>query len=177
MVWGSRSWIDGLDEATENWRVPVALGIVTAAALWAVWFFTKAPCTIDNAREGLCNAGSIARFINHQIMSQCLGLGFASVTLKGGYDVIMLNRERRRADEAEARAEQERRRVDALLEEVRQEQREERQEQREERQEQREERQRNAATQQALLETMAQINQTLVRLLERQENGTSARES
>ena len=169
--------MDGLDEATENWRVPVTLGIVTAAALWAVWFFTKVPCTIENAREGLCNAGSIARFINHQIMAQCLGLGFASATLKGGYDVIMLNRERRRADEAEARAEQERRRVeeerqrvDALLEEVRQ-------EQREERQEQREERQRNAATQQALLETMAQINQTLVRLLERQENGTSARES
>ncbi len=176
--------MDGLDEATENWRVPVTLGIVTAAALWAVWFSTKVPCTIENAREGLCNAGSIARFINHQIMAQCLGLGFASATLKGGYDVIMLNRERRRADEAEARAEQERRRVeeerqrvDALLEEVRQEQREERQEQREERQEQREERQRNAATQQALLETMAQINQTLVRLLERQENGTSARES
>ena len=177
MAGGLRSWIDGLDESTENWRVPVALGIITSTALWAVWFLTKAPCTIENAREGLCNADALARFINHQIMAQCIGLGFASATLKGGYDVIMLNRERRRADEAEARAEQERQRVDVLFEEMRQEQREERQEQREERQEQREERQRNAATQQALLETMAQINQTLVRLLERQENGRSSPES
>ena len=112
----------------------------------------------------------MARFINHQIMAQCLGLGFASATLKGGYDVIMLNRERKRADEAEARVEQERqrreeehKRIDALFEELRQERREERQQ--------------NAATQQALLETMSQINLTLARLLEQQQNGSPSREA
>ena len=165
-----RGWTESIGEATENWRAPVFLDIVTAAALWTVWFFTKAPCTIDNAREGLCNAGALARFINHQIMAQCLELGLASVTLKGGCDVIMLNRERKRADEAEARADdaearisEERKRVDALFEELRQ--------------ERREERQRNDATQQALLETMAQINSTLVQLLERQQNGRPSPEN
>ena len=118
---------------------------------------------MDSAREGLCNAGTLARLINHQIMAQCMGLGLASTTLKGGYDAIMLNRERKRADDAETRATEERRRVDALFKELRQ--------------ERREERQRNDATQQALLETMAQINATLVQLLERQQNGRPSEEN
>ena len=81
----------------------MALGIGAAVALWVVWYFTKATCTMENARAGLCNAGTVARFINHQILAQCILLGLAVAAVKGGYDEIMVSRERKCADEAEQR--------------------------------------------------------------------------
>ena len=87
-------------------------GIVPAVALWTIWFFTHPPCTIEKAAAGDCNPGVLARYINHEIMAQCLLVGMAGATLKGGYDQLMLNRERKRADEAEERVKLERQRLD-----------------------------------------------------------------
>ena len=132
-------------------------------ALWVVWYFTVTPCTMERADSGLCNASIIARFINHQILAQCILLGIAAAATKGGYNEIMLNRERkrtederrrtederRRADAAEARLAEERKRMDALFEEHR-------------------------AERQAMVATMAQISDTLAQLLAQQRNGQSS---
>ena len=101
-----------VNRATEQWRGPVLFGFVAAAALWIVWFFTNPPCTIDKAAAGACHPGTLARYINHEIMAHCLLVGMAAATLKGGYDQLMLNRERKRADEAEERVKLERQRLD-----------------------------------------------------------------
>lgn len=112
-VWRTlRRIASALNRATEQWRGPVLFGIVPAAALWTIWFFTNPPCTIEKAAAGACHPGALARYINHEIMAQCLLVGMAGATLKGGYDQLMLNRERKRADEAEERVKLERQRLD-----------------------------------------------------------------
>ena len=168
-----RNWVAGIVGATEAWRGPVFLGVSAAVLLWAVWYFTKAPCTMAGTKAGTCNPSVLAGGINHQILAQCVLLGLAVGTVKGGYDQVMLNRERKhteeerkRADAAEARLEEERKRVDSLFEEHRAEQRESR-----------EERRQQAATQQALMNTLAEINSTLAQLLVQQRNGRSLPEN
>ncbi len=153
-----RDWVAGIGETTESWRGPAALGLSAAVLLWVVWYFTATPCTMARGDAGLCNSGIFARYINHQILAQCILLGLAVAAAKGGYNEIMLNREkrrtedeRRRADAAEARLEEERKRMDALFEEHR-------------------------AERQAMMATMAQISDTLVQLLARQRNGQSSSE-
>ena len=92
-----------VSRATETGRGLVALGLIPALALWLVWYITKAPCTIENAQAGICNTGTLARFINHQILGQCILLGIAVAAAAGGYKEIMVSRERKRADAAEQR--------------------------------------------------------------------------
>lgn len=118
-----RNGAAGIGAATERWRGPVAFGISAAAALWAVWYFTKAPCTMTAAGAGQCNPGALAGYINHQIIAQCMLVGMAAATLKGGYNEIMLNRERKRADAAEERLAEERKRNDERLALITEEQR------------------------------------------------------
>ena len=160
-----RDWVAGIGETTESWRGPAALDLSAAVLLWVVWYFTATPCTMARGDAGLCNSGIVARYINHQILAQCILLGLAVAAAKGGYNEIMLNRERKRtederrraederkrADAAEARLEEERKRMDALFEEHR-------------------------AERQTMVATMAQINDTLVQLLARQRNGQSSSE-
>ena len=160
---------------------------------------------MENAQAGICNAGTLARYIDNQILGQCILLGIAVAAVRGGYNEIMVSRERKRADAAEARADeaverlrQERERTDEMMAELRAEQerlRAERQaeqerltaerkaelERREAEQEQREaerraERELDRAERQAMVDTMAQITDTLAQLLARQNNGQSSSE-
>ena len=116
-----RNWLAGAKAATELWRGPVMLGLIAALFLWVVWYFTKAPCTMENAHAGLCNAAPIARYIDHHILGQCILLGIAVAALRGGYNEIMVSRERKRADDAEQRADKEKRRADDAHEKLHQE--------------------------------------------------------
>ena len=120
-----RDWVADVGVATQTWRGPACWGVGAAVLLWVVWYFTKAPCNMANAEAGLCNAGAIARLINHQILAQCILLGLAVSAVKGGYNEIMVSRERKRADAAEQRADeaeerlrQERKRVDEKIAEI-----------------------------------------------------------
>ena len=149
------------------------LGLGAALLLWVVWYFTKSACTIESASAGLCNASVAARFINHQILAQCILLGLAVAAVKGGYDEIMVSRERKRADEAEARLAAERKRVDALYEEYLAELQAERAQREAEREEERE---LERAERQAMLTTLVQINNSLTQLLAQQQNGRPASE-
>ena len=160
-----------LNRATEQWRGPVIFGIVPAAALWTIWFFTHPPCTIEKAAAGACHPGALARYINHEIMAQCLLVGMAGATLKGGYDQLMLNRERKRADAAEERLKLERQRhdeerkrdserIDALHAELRV-----------ERQQNQAIQQENQAAQQELLARMAENQSILTQMLQQRQNG------
>ena len=92
-----------VSRATETGRGLVTLGLIPVLALWLVWYITKAPCTIENAQAGICNTGTLAGFINHQILGQCILLGIAVAATVGGYKEIMVSRERKRADVAEQR--------------------------------------------------------------------------
>ena len=170
-----------IGSATQNWRWPAALGVGAAALLWVVWYFTVAPCTMERAEDGLCNPGIIARFINHQILAQCILLGLAVAAVKGGYDEIMVSRERKRADDAEARLEAERKRVDALYDEWRAQRETEQAERRAQREveqaERRAQREVEQAEREAVLNTLAQINNTLTQLLAQQRNGRSSPEN
>ena len=92
----------------------------------------------------------------------------------GGYNIIMLNKERQRADDAEARLQSERERNDQEREK-----REREREQQRERHERLideflEERRQSAATQQAMMNTLVEISATLARLAEQQQNGHRA---
>ena len=156
------AWVAGVGEATESWLGPVAFGVSAAGLLWVVWYFTRAACTMEAASAGLCNAGAVARFITHQILAQCILVGIAVAAAKGGYNEIMLNRERKRADAereradaAEARLEEERKKsAEALAEE-------------------RKRVDNLIAEQQAMMATVAQISDTLTQLLARQQNSQS----
>ena len=106
-----RFW-DVLGYDADFWRGPVILGAMLAGVTWLVWYFTKAPCTIDNAASGLCNPSVIASFINVDIVSRCTGAWLGATTLTGGINAIMLSRERERTEEANRRADEERKRAD-----------------------------------------------------------------
>lgn len=161
-MWPFRRWIE---DGPHAWRWPAALGFGAALLLWVVWYFTKAPCTIENASAGLCNPGIVASFINHQILAQCILLGLAVAAVKGGYDEIMVSRERKRAEEAEERLRFERKRADEMIAEIRAERREELQAWREEREADR-------LARQAMMETIVQMSNAITQLMERQ-NGQS----
>ena len=122
-----RNFAGRVNRATERWRGPVAAGCIAAAILWLIWYFTRPPCTMASAAQGMCHPGLVAQYINHQIAAQCMLVGMAATTLKGGYDQLMLNRERKRADEAEERLAEERRRNDERMETLYAELRQERQ--------------------------------------------------
>ena len=77
-----------------------------------MWYFTKVPCTADNALKGLCNPDVVASFINADIMSRCTAAWLGATTLTGGINAIMLNRERQRTEEAQQQLAEERRRFD-----------------------------------------------------------------
>ena len=175
-----RNRLADADAATELWRGPAMLGLSTALILWAVWYFTKAPCTMENAHAGLCNAAPIARYIDHQILGQCILLGIAVMALRGGYNEIMVSRERKRADDAEQRANQEKQRADAAQEKLNQERElmaEKMAEILAERErleaERRAERELDRAERQAILNAMVQINDTLAQMAANQQNGQS----
>ena len=51
---------------------------------------------MESAEVEPCNISVVATFINHQILAQCILLGIAVAAAKGGYNEIMLNRERQR---------------------------------------------------------------------------------
>ena len=104
----------------EFWRGPLLLGAVLALLTWLVWYFTKVPCTADNALKGLCNPGIVASFINVDIMSRCTAAWLGATTLTGGINAIMLNRERQRTEEAQQQLVEERKRFDEERKEERQ---------------------------------------------------------
>ena len=163
-----------------DWAAPIVLGLITAVAVWTVWYFTKAPCTTTAVENGSCNPGIIASFIDVEILLKSGGAALAVGALKGGYDrYIMrnmlnqeretlnreretlnrereaLNREREARHLAEQQLADERKRADETIQMVT-----------ELVNEFREERRQNAATQQAMLDAV-------LRLVER--NGSNSR--
>ena len=140
-------------DATAFWRAPVISGLTTGVGAWLVWYYTKVPCIMENAAAGLCNPGVLAGYINLPALASCLAIGGGFATFTGGYNIIMLNRERQRADEAETRLQAERERYDRLVDELL------------------EDRRQSAATQQAMMNTLVEISATLTRLAEQQQNG------
>ncbi|MDE2787711.1 MAG: hypothetical protein OXL37_13745 [Chloroflexota bacterium] len=159
-------WWSRFNDVTSFWRAPVIAGVVTGVGAWLVWYFTKVPCIMENAAAGLCNPGVLASYINLPALASCLAIGGGFATFAGGYNIIMLNRERQRADEAEARLQAERERYERLMDELRDELREERRQSAEERRQ-------AVTTQQAMMTTLAEISATLARLAE-QQNGHRA---
>lgn len=163
--------------ATRTWRWPAALGLAAATLQWVVWYFTKSPCTIENAFAGLCNAGAVARYIDHQILAQAILLGLAVAAVKGGYDEIMVSRERKRADDAEARLEEERKRSEEMRKQLDGLYAERQAELEAERAERQAERALERAERQAVLNNLVQINNALTQLLAERQNGRSSPEN
>lgn len=156
-----------------DWAGPTVLALVTAAAVWTVWYFTKAPCTTTAAANGICHPGVIARFIDVEILLKSGGAALAVGALKGGYDRYMMRRmlneerelrlqaeqqladERQRAADERQLAADERQRTDETIQMVAQLV----SEFREERRQAAEERQLSVATQQALLDAVVRLAQ------------------
>lgn len=155
------------------WRAPVIAGVSSAAVAWLVWYFTKVPCIMDNAAAGLCNPGLLAQYINLPALASCLAIGGGFATFTGGYNIIMLNRERQRADEAEARADaaearavKAQERADQIADEVRERMFKIEEQRNEERLQANEERRQYAAAQQAMMHTLAEISAVLTQLVQ-----------
>ena len=156
--------------AIANWGLPLLLGLGTMAVIWAVWYFTKAPCLMAKADAGMCNPGVLASFINADILTKSGAGGLAVGALKGGYDRYMLNKMLKQEQEARQQAEAqlaiERKRADAaydmvteIVTEFRTEFREARRRDEEEHRQYMEERRQSAAFQQAMLDTLVQLAQ------------------
>ena len=151
---------------------------------------------MQTAAAGMCNPGVLANYINLPALASCLAIGGGFATFAGSYNIIMLNKERQRADTAEERADaaEERairaqERADKIADEVRErllrieEQRNEElrlaaealQEERrlaaEERLQALEERRQIAINDQAMMNTLAEISATLAQLVQQQQNG------
>ena len=161
-------------EAVLFWRAPAIAGSVTALGAWAVWYFTKVPCIMETALAGLCNPSVLASYINLPALAGCLAIGGGFATATGGYNFIMLNRERQRADDAEARLQAERERNDKLFDEMRDQLRLEREQSLEERRQAAEDRRQYAASHQAMMTTLAEISAALAQLVQQQQNGHRA---
>ena len=178
----SRRLWDTLGYDADFWRGPVILGAALAGLTWLVWYFTKTPCTTDNAASGLCNPSVIASFINVDIMSRCTAAWLGATTLTGGINAIMLRRERERTDEANRRADEERKRADERIEQLMNELREERRQADERLAGERrrsdellaEERQQAAEERQTMMAAIAELTATVADLRQRNgnENGT-----
>ena len=172
-----RLFWDTLGYDADFWRGPVMLGALLAGLTWLVWYFTKVPCTVDNAASGLCNPNVVASFINVDIMSRCTAAWLGATTLTGGINAIMLRRERERTEEANRRADEERKRADERIEQLMTELREERRQADERLTEERrqgaerlaEERRQSSETHQAMMATIAELTSAVAEL--RQRNG------
>jgi len=104
-------------EFAANWGAPIMMGLVTAAIVWTIWHYSKAPCTSLAAANGLCNPAAVARYINVEILLQSGGAALAVGALKGSYDRNMLKREREARQHAEERLAEEREKNAATLQE------------------------------------------------------------
>ena len=104
-------------EFAANWGAPITMGLVTAAIVWTIWYYSKAPCTSLAAANGLCNPAAVARYINVEILLQSGGAALAVGALKGSYDRNMLKREREARQHAEERLAEEREKNAAALQE------------------------------------------------------------
>ena len=174
------------------WRGPLLLGALLAAATWAVWYFTKVPCTADNALKGMCNPGILASFVNADIMTRCTAAWIGATTLTGGINAIMLERERQRTSDAQQQLAAERKlhdetrklhdetrkRYDEQIEALINEQRAERRIADEVRRAADEERRiadaHAAATQQAMLATIAELTGAIAELRRQNNNGNDS---
>lgn len=103
-------------EFAANWGAPITMGLVTAAIVWTIWYYSKVPCTSLAAANGLCNPAAVARYINVEILLQSGGAALAVGALKGSYDRNMLKREREARQHAEERLAEEREKNAAALE-------------------------------------------------------------
>ena len=117
----------------EFWRGPLLAGALVAAVIWIIWYYTKVPCTAALAADGVCNPGALANYINVDIASRCTAAWLGTTTLTGGINAVMLERERQRTEEAHQLVAEERRlsaedrkRYDARIQELINENREER---------------------------------------------------
>lgn len=169
-----QTWLANVREAVLFWRAPAIAGSVTALGAWAIWYFTKVPCIMENALAGLCNPSLLASYINLPALAGCLAIGGGFATATGGYNFIMLNRERQRADDAEARLQAERERADQR--QARMEERYERllDELEAERRQAAEDRRQATVAQQSMMNTLVEISVALTRLAEQQQNGHRA---
>ena len=101
--WLRRAW-QNFKETVVVWRAPGIAGIIGTVGSWTVWYYSSVPCTVMAAMAGRCNPGVFASYITLPVLTSCLGIGAGCVAIVGGYNVVMLNRERQRADAAEERA-------------------------------------------------------------------------
>ena len=104
-------------EFAANWGAPITMGLLTAAIVWTIWYYSKVPCTSLAAANGLCNPAAVARYINVEILLQSGGAALAVGALKGSYDRNMLKREREARQHAEERLAEEREKNAATLQE------------------------------------------------------------
>lgn len=113
-----RAW-QNFKETVVVWRAPGIAGIIGTVGAWTVWYYSSVPCTVMAAMAGRCNPGVFASYITLPVLTSCLGVGAGCVAIVGGYNVVMLNRERQRADAAEERAIQAQERANQIADETR----------------------------------------------------------
>ena len=111
--------------------LPALIGMVTAAATWLIWYYTVVPCPPESASLHHCNPARVARYINSEIWALMLTLGsLVGGIVGGGTNYTMFSRERAARIAAETllaeertlrneRIEEERKLRDKMLEEER----------------------------------------------------------
>ena len=160
--------------------LPLIVGAITAAVTWLIWYYTSAPCSSQAAVLHHCNPAPIARYVNVEIWALCLTMGtLIGGIVGGGVNYAMFSRERAARIAAETMAAEQRK----LREEERRQWEDERRVREEERVAERQrvdqlvaqvaESQRQVAeTQQAMLSIITELSAELAEL-RRQRNGAN----
>ena len=100
--------------------LPLLIGTATAATTWVIWYYTGVPCPPEAALLHHCNPAPIARYVNTEVWALCLTLGtLTGGIVGGGVNYTMFSRERAGRIAAEIVAAEERKLREKMVEEER----------------------------------------------------------
>ncbi len=164
----------GVRDVWEVARLPALFGVVTAAVTWVIWYYTKTPCTLELAARTSCNPAEIAKYINVDIFGRMLTYSAITAAAGGVWNYNMFTRMRAEIAAERKRADAERLRADAAVQQIAEYLRNAGEERREEREAfmalLAEERRRSDENQQAFMASLSEITTQIAHLMQ-QRNG------
>ncbi|MCE2501152.1 MAG: hypothetical protein J4G13_09850 [Dehalococcoidia bacterium] len=173
----SGSPADGGISVRDVWevaRLPALFGVVTAAVTWVIWYYTNTPCTLELAARTSCNPAEIAKYINVDIFGRMLTYSAITAAAGGVWNYNMFTRMRAEIAAERKRADAERLRADAAVQQIAEYLRNAEEERREEREAfmalLAEERRRSDENQQAFVAALSEMTAQMTRLMQ-QRNG------
>lgn len=133
---------------------PGLAGTLALAVTWLVWYYTAAPCTLENAVELMCRPGPMARYVSASVLNHGIIHASIAATIIGGPDFMLFLRERHRNNQMMDM-------IKTFMEEVAEQRQQEAEARREADARAAEERRQAAAERQAFLEALNRLTEAI----------------